>query len=160
MIVISDTTPLISLIKIDRLDLLEKLFGSVYIPHGVFDEVSAESLYEDEAELVKNADFIKIKDADSEKVSLLMRATGLDLGESEAIVLTETLNADLTLMDEVHGRTVAHRMGLHIMGTVGILGMAKEQNLISKDEIRQYIAVFKATGRHISEDLLNYLLNG
>ena len=32
MIVISDTTPLISLLKIDQVDLLEKLFGKVIIP--------------------------------------------------------------------------------------------------------------------------------
>lgn len=39
MIVISDTTPLISLLKINRLDLLEKLFGQVQIPQGVFLEL-------------------------------------------------------------------------------------------------------------------------
>lgn len=40
MIVVSDTTPLISLLKINRLDLLEKLFGTVYIPQGVFNELT------------------------------------------------------------------------------------------------------------------------
>lgn len=32
MIVIADTTPLISLMKIGRLGLLKELFGMVYIP--------------------------------------------------------------------------------------------------------------------------------
>lgn len=32
MIVVADTTPLISLIKIDKLALLQSLFGKVYIP--------------------------------------------------------------------------------------------------------------------------------
>ena len=35
MIVVSDTTPLISLLKINRLDLLERLFGKVFIPDAV-----------------------------------------------------------------------------------------------------------------------------
>ena len=35
MIVVSDTTPIISLIKINRLDLLEKLFQEVLIPDAV-----------------------------------------------------------------------------------------------------------------------------
>ena len=39
MIVVSDTTPLISLLKINRIDLLEKLFGDVLIPQAVFDEL-------------------------------------------------------------------------------------------------------------------------
>ena len=39
MIVVSDTTPLISLLKIKRVDLLKELFGEVLIPQAVFDEV-------------------------------------------------------------------------------------------------------------------------
>lgn len=65
MIVVSDITPLISLLKINQLDLLEKLFGEVLIP-------------------VKPVDNL-------ESVSILKRATGLDQGESEAIVLTDEL---------------------------------------------------------------------
>ena len=36
MIVVSDTTPLISLLKINRINLLERLFGEVMIPQAVF----------------------------------------------------------------------------------------------------------------------------
>ena len=39
MIVVSDTTPLISLLKTGRLDTLEKLFGEVRIPDAVFEEL-------------------------------------------------------------------------------------------------------------------------
>ena len=52
MIVVSDTTPLISLLKINRIDLLEKLFGDVLIPQAVFDELTvnqAEEIYRSEA---------------------------------------------------------------------------------------------------------------
>lgn len=44
MIVVSDTTPLISLLKINRIDLLEKLFGQVLIPQAVFDELTADEV--------------------------------------------------------------------------------------------------------------------
>lgn len=50
MIVVSDTTPLISLLKIDRIDLLEKLFGQVLIPHAVFDELIADERFKLEAD--------------------------------------------------------------------------------------------------------------
>ena len=45
MIVVSDTTPLISLLKIQKMDLLEKLFGQVMIPKAVFDELTADGNY-------------------------------------------------------------------------------------------------------------------
>ena len=38
MIVVSDTTPLISLLKINRIDLMEKLFGAVMIPTAAYEE--------------------------------------------------------------------------------------------------------------------------
>ena len=36
MTIISDTTPIISLIKISHLDLLQKLFGEMLIPEAVY----------------------------------------------------------------------------------------------------------------------------
>ena len=39
MIIVSDTTPISELAKVDHLDLLPKLFGKVVIPQGVFDEL-------------------------------------------------------------------------------------------------------------------------
>lgn len=53
MIVVSDTTPLISLLKINRLDLLEKLFGEVLIPVAVFDELTVDKRFELEAEQIR-----------------------------------------------------------------------------------------------------------
>ena len=159
MIVISDTTPIISLLKINHLDLLEKLFGSVQIPKGVFAELTENPRFEKEAEIVKNSNFIEVVDEIDEKyVSLLRRSTGLDLGESEAIYLSDNKKADLLLMDEVRGREVAARMVIKIMGTIGVLGSAYFDDLISKDEIKTAIEILRDSGRHISERLYEQLL--
>ncbi len=159
MIVISDTTPLISLLKINRLNLLEKLFGSVQIPKGVFAELTDNPKFIVEAEKISNCSFIQVIDQiDESYVSLLRRSTGLDLGESEAIYLSDTKKADLLLMDEVRGREVATRMGIKIMGTIGILGLAYEDSIISHQEIKNAIDVLRDSGRHISERLYEQLL--
>ena len=50
MIVVSDTTPLISLLKINRLDLLERLFGKVFIP----DAVKRKSLLKRNLSIIQN----------------------------------------------------------------------------------------------------------
>ena len=158
MIVVSDTTPLISLLKIDRLDLLEKLFGTVYIPQGVFAELTENAAYQEEAEKIRTSPFIQIKAANQQSVSLFRRTTGLDLGESEAIVLTDELHADLTLLDEKQARSVATNIGLRIMGTVGILDLSLRYGYLTVDDISRYIAVFKEANRHIDEMLFKRLL--
>lgn len=89
---------------------------------------------------------------------MLRRSTGLDLGESEAIYLSDNKKADLLLMDEVRGREVAVRMGIKIMGTIGILGLAYEDSIISKEEIKEAIEILRDAGRHISEKLYEQLL--
>ncbi|MFQ9387430.1 MAG: hypothetical protein ACLR1V_00095 [Coprococcus sp.] len=53
MIVVSDTTPLISLLKISRLDLLEKLFGEVLIPSAVFNELTTDERFQLEANQIQ-----------------------------------------------------------------------------------------------------------
>lgn len=152
MIVISDTTPIITLSKIKRLDLLQMLFGNIMIPKAVYNELTSNIQFRDEADAIVNAKYIKVVDVhDVKSVELLRRATGLDLGESEAIIYTDDYKAELLLIDEVKGRKVAKQMGLSVMGTVGILMSAYEEKLISADEIRQYIIVMKEAGRHISD---------
>lgn len=62
-------------------------------------------------------------------------------------------------MDEVRGREVAARMGIEIMGTIGVLGTAFKEKIISKSEIKSVIEILRNSGRHISERLYEQLIN-
>ncbi|NSJ28572.1 DUF3368 domain-containing protein [Blautia glucerasea] len=159
MIVVSDTTPLISLLKINQLDLLEKLFGEVLIPEAVFNELTVDERFQLEAQLIRQKEFIAVKPVNNlESVSILKRATGLDQGESEAIVLTDELKADLLLMDEAKGRNVSAQMGLRIMGTIGILIAAYEEHELTADEVRECVDGLQRAGRHIGQRHYQMLL--
>lgn len=159
MIVVADTTPLISLMKMGKLKLLRQLFGEVQIPNAVYEELVSNPVFQSEAQQIQDSTFIKrVTVADEKSVSLLRRATGLDLGESEAIILSDTCCADLLLMDESKGRLVARQMGLHLMGTVGILKAAHEEGLLSYNDIEECITILKNHGRHISDRLYEQLL--
>ena len=160
MIVVSDTTPLISLLKINRLDLLQELFGEVLIPQAVFDELTADERFDLEASQIRQKKFISVKSVNvPESVSVLKRATGLDQGESEAIVLTDELKADLLLMDEAKGRNVSAQMGIRIMGTIGILMAAYEEQEMTSDEVRECIDGLQRAGRHIGQRHYQMLLS-
>ena len=160
MIVVSDTTPLISLLKINRIDLLERLFGEVLIPQAVFNELTSDERFQVEAEQIKRKEFIRMKPVNNpESADILKRATGLDQGESEAIVLSDELKADLLLMDEAKGRNVSTQMGLQIMGTIGLLMAAYEEQELTSDEIRECIDGLQRAGRHIGQRHYQMLLS-
>ena len=158
MIVVSDATPIISLLKIDQLHLLHGLFQEVFIPQAVYDELTLNPVFEKEAMQIKECSFItKVEVGEESSVNLFQRVTGLDRGESEAIIYTDSIGADLILMDEIKGRKIAVQVGLGVMGTLGILLEAYEQGLISKEEIFSGLDILKNSGRYISEALYKQL---
>lgn len=159
MTVISDTTPIISLIKINRLDLLEKLFGEVLIPEAVYRELTTNALFENEAIIVKASAFLKTSAVQNRKsLQLLQAASGLDDGESEAIILADELKSDVLIMDERKGRKVAKKLGIKITGTVGVLLQAYSETMLSSDEIKAYLDRLKNSNIRLSESLIQKAL--
>ena len=159
MIVVSDTTPLISLMKVSKLSLLRDLFGEILIPEAVFQESTTKALHKNEAEEIKRSDYIRVVAVkDRERISLIQRVTGLDLGETEAIVCAEENNADIILIDELKGRQVAQNMNLTMSGSMGVLTAAYEKGLISSDEVEEALSVLRKSNQRISEKLIETVL--
>lgn len=165
MIVVSDSTPLITLMKVQRLDILMDMFGEVLIPSAVFSEVTENENYREEADLIKESDYIRVVTVeDNERVAFLQRAVGLDLGESEAIIYADNERADLLLMDEIAGRKVAQNMKLPITGSLGIIVQAFRKGYISAHEAEDILEGIRNANRHISarllKDALDIIRNG
>lgn len=119
-VIISDTTILIALDKIDSLNLLEQLYESIIITPEVKDEFG---------EPLPN--WIKTEEvSDKSKVKLL--GLELDLGESSAIALALENQNSLLIIDEKKGRKIAKAMGIDVTGTLGILVKAKNKGIIEK----------------------------
>ena len=159
MIVVSDTTPLISLMKASRLEPLATLFHEVLIPEAVFSELTANPRFQAEADQIRKAPYIKVVTVSEQKaVDVLRRSSGLDLGESEAIVFADDQKADVLLMDEAKGRKVAKAMGLYIMGTVGVLLFAFEKNVLTDSEVKKALEQLQQADRRIGDELIQYAL--
>lgn len=155
MIVIADTTPLISLLKLNRLDLLKELFSTVYIPNFVLQELISNPKYKSEADTILNSQFIITKSiTDTTALHILMKVNMLDRGEGEAIILANELNAEVLLMDEVKGRKIAKKLGLNLSGTLGVLMKAFDKNLLNTSEVLYYIDKLQEYNRQIGEKLI------
>lgn len=67
---------------------------------------------------------------------MLRAVTGLDEGESEALIMYGEHRADLLLMDERKGRSVAKQLNIRHIGTAGILMLACDKNIIQAEAVK------------------------
>lgn len=58
MIVVSDTTPIISLMRAGQMELLQKLFDVVYIPDAVYRELTENEAYPKVVRIVQECNFL------------------------------------------------------------------------------------------------------
>jgi len=139
--VVSNSSPLIALATLGRLDLLKLLFDQIIIPRAVYEEVVVYGEGEPGSREVAEAEWIQTRQLKDRLAVSLLQET-LDAGESEAIILAQELNARYLLMDDAMARRKARFIGLHPIGTFGILLIAKEAGLLRAvrpvlDELRQ-----------------------
>jgi predicted nucleic acid-binding protein len=129
LIVVSDTSPVLNLARIGRLELLPSLYHQVLIPSAVFEELTASK-----TELPPAIDFASLPwlivatAKDQNRVRKLRE--DLDPGEAEAIVLAIENRADLLLVDERRGRRTAVAAGLSVTGLLGVVARAKQAGMI------------------------------
>ena len=127
MIVVSDTSPILSLALIGRLELLHELYGTITIPEAVRSEIVATE--QSGAQEVALADWLIIRPIELDVVlKLLLRE--VDRGEAEAIGLALKLNADVLLIDERKARHLAAYLELGVVGLLDVLQVAKQHQLI------------------------------
>ncbi len=126
--IISNTTPILSLLKIDKLNLLKELYGIVIVPFAVYQEIEEgkEKPYYQDLTSLDWIEIRNIKNPDSREYLI-----DLDDGEAEVLVLAKEINADLVILDEIMGRRYAKRFEINLTGTIGILLKAKENGLIT-----------------------------
>lgn len=128
MIVVSDSSPIISLSAIGQLDLLKALFGHIVIPVEVFREVGHEGSARPGARELAQP-WIEVANVrDVGQVRTL--GSRLDSGEAATLTLALELQATTVLLDEKRGRLEATRMGLKPVGVLGILQLAKKEGLV------------------------------
>lgn len=156
MIIVSDTSPIINLAILGKLDILPALFGRVIIPQKVFEEITIQGADMPGADEVRAATWVEVKECTN---TTLIQALQLqvDPGEAEAIALALEIHAELLLIDERMGRQLAKEFQLPIMGLLGVLKVAKEKGLISKIKplLDQLIHI---AGFRISKELYQEIL--
>lgn len=150
--VVSNSTPLIYLAKIGRLDLLKELFGEVLIPKEVYAEVveKGKALGLKDAYVVEAAvtqGWIKVVVADPVEMPI-----ELDKGEEEALSLAKQHKATV-LIDETSARSAARLLDLTPRGTIFVLLLALKEKKIVLDEFMQALNELIDAGFRLKEEV-------
>jgi predicted nucleic acid-binding protein len=131
VIVVSNSSPLISLARIGRLNLLASFYERILVPLEVHHEVTVDGQGLPGAEEVRNAGWIEVAPQGSlADISLEQACQGLGAGERSAILLAKTLPADLILLDEWKARRIAREAGFSIVGCLGVLEAGARRGLV------------------------------
>ncbi|XDD53011.1 DUF3368 domain-containing protein [Leptospira sp. WS4.C2] len=139
--VISNTSCLILLSKIQQFGILKSLYNSVIITDTV------------KTEFGENIpDFIKVKNPKQE-FSVKSLEQILDSGEASTIALALESKNSLVILDDLKARKIAKNLGLKITGTLGILAKAKTLGII--EDLEKQIDELQRKGIWISDSVLN-----
>jgi predicted nucleic acid-binding protein len=129
LVVVSDTSPVCSLAHLNHLDFLGRLFGEVLVPPALAAELRVAARNWPGLDVAAIPLFKVQAPRDLRQVARL--SADLDPGESEAIALALECRADVVLVDESEGRAAATKLGLEVVGTLGVLERAKRRGLIA-----------------------------
>lgn len=153
-LVVSDTSPLLNLALIDRLDLLTDQFPGIVLPGQVWRELTDGEKGLDAIDELKDRGFLTVVQLDEDDLYIEI-ARELDAGEAAAITYAIERDADITLLDEREGRRVARRHGLDVTGVIGILLRGERNGTV---DLSAELDALRAAGFWIDDDLYDAVL--
>ena len=143
-ITVANSSCLIALEAIGKLDLLQALYTQIHVPEAVARECGTSLPKWIEVEVVQNR--------------MLVQSLRLELGhgEAEAIALSSQLAAPRLILDDKKARRVARLLSLPVTGTLAVLLAAKDRGTIST--VKPLVDALKAANFHVSVELVAEIL--
>lgn len=154
-LVVADTSPLLNLALVGRLELVREQFGSVTVPGQVWEELLAGEDGVNSLQSLRETGGLDVVTAEEGALFAEFRRD-LDRGESAALSYAVETDADRLLLDEREARQAARRHEIPVTGAIGILLQAAQEGKIS---LRDELDSLRAAGFWISEDLYEEVLD-
>lgn len=148
---ISDSTVLIVLGRIGKIDLLRQLFSSITIPSAVQKEVLVPG--KEGNSVIEEAIGSWIQIADPEKEQDL----GLGPGENAALLLAAELKKPI-ILDDAYAIKIAKGLSIEYMRTTSVVLLAYAKKIISKKEALSCLKEVIAAGYYISPEHYSALI--
>ena len=155
MIVVVDSSILITLARIGRLGLLQHATDVIHIPESVFVEVVQKGAGRPGSAELAQADWL-LRRTVRDVAAVDRLRTRLGRGESEAIVLAKELGADFLIIDDAAARQVAEAEGQRVVGLLGWLIHLKQRGIVAA--IKPVVDEMLASGFYLDEQRYQSIL--
>lgn len=152
--VIVNSTPLIVLGNLNRLELLHQLYGDIVIPNAVYHEVNAKN--DSACKQIAELSWIHIENV-PDTVNRRIFQAKLHDGEVEVMLLAmQSPKADLVIIDDNAAKKTAKFLGLKVTGTLGVILKAKRNGLIPS--VRPILTDLENIGFFIGDEVRNLVM--
>jgi uncharacterized protein len=165
---VSNTSPLIWLAKIGKLNLLKQLFGEVIISQECYREAVEVGIIDgfSDALVIKEAcehGWLKVSSLNKNQLvtcqKIMQQTFELHSGEVAAIMLARGMSKDvLLLMDDSAGRAFAEAWGLKVRGVLFVLLLSLRTGVLGKVEVRSLVLSLVQKGFRVEPKLLARVL--
>jgi predicted nucleic acid-binding protein len=157
VIVLADSSPLITLARSQYFELLHEFYGEIVVSREVHDEVAVAGKGLPGAEEMRRAPWVRVKSAPTESpAEVAVACVGLGVGERSIIHLASTLSADLVLIDEERARRAAKAAGLRVAGSIAVLERGAKLGRV--EDLRAVFLELLYQGIRFDRGLLNQSL--
>jgi len=163
---VSNSTPLIYLAKIGKLEILRSVFEKIFIPEAVFEEAVArgKALNISDAFIIERAVGAwiireRVKPEIDAEYRFLDTNIRLGLGEREAIKLCKQLDIKYLIADDREARRVSKMLNVTPIGTCGVIIKAYKLGTITRNEAIQILDELLKAGFRISPELYSRILS-
>jgi predicted nucleic acid-binding protein len=152
---ICNSSPLISLARIDRLDLIEVLAPRIIVPATVVREIEAGSDRDNAAHAIKRSSRLQVKP--DVELPESVRSLRLDPGESQVLAVAFQEPGCGVVLDDRAARRCAARLSIPMIGTIGIVALARQRGIL-KAAAPIYQAL-RAAGLFLSPAIMKAVLS-
>lgn len=155
-LLVADSGPLIALARLDLLALPSQLFSEVLVTDTVWQEVTREPrpLEHLRLQAARHGNRLQLVEGPLNWPAEQPLPV-LDGGELTAIALAGARGATV-LLDERRGRAAAVALGLRVLGTLGLLVMARDAGLVAR--VRPLTTALMTGGYFLAPALVERLL--
>lgn len=151
--IIVDSSPLIVLLKSDLENILPEIFEEIIVPESVWQEVLAGKT--DDAAKQKLPHLAWINRASAEISNQTIENFNLGKGETEVLSLALEMLESRVLLDDFAARKSAKALNIPVLGTGGLLILAKQKGLISS--VSEALTNVQKAGLWLSDELIELI---